>query len=123
MVTSGLVTTIAGSPYQSPGHDDGVGAFASFNHPLGVAMDPAGTFALVTDQSNNLLRRINLTSTFVSTVAGSLVGIPNSNYGHADGTGTIASFNNPAGVAMDASSKFAVIVSAERQVSSSVANC
>lgn len=46
-VASGLVTTLAGSPSQTSGHADGVGAAASFYNPRGVAMDAAGTFVVV----------------------------------------------------------------------------
>lgn len=48
----------------------------------------------------------------VTTLAGSLsdtIGLTNS--GSSDGRGTAASFNNPAGIAMDAAGSFVVIVS------------
>ncbi len=44
-VSSGTVTTLAGSTI--PGSADGVGAAARFALPRGVAMDAAGTVAIV----------------------------------------------------------------------------
>lgn len=51
------VTTVAGSlntttqgrsdPPYNHGYDDGVGTLATFFHPYGVALNAAGTFALV----------------------------------------------------------------------------
>lgn len=46
-VASGLVTTLAGSTSQTYGHADGAGTAATFYNPIGIAMDAAGTFALV----------------------------------------------------------------------------
>ena len=43
-VITGAVTTLAGS---SQGFGDGDDGNARFNHPVGVAIDPNGTFALV----------------------------------------------------------------------------
>ena len=44
---AGMVSTIAGSTSLSSGSNDGIGTSAQFNFPAGVAMDPAGTFAIV----------------------------------------------------------------------------
>lgn len=46
-LVTGLVTTLAGSPTQSAGHADGLGSLATFNYPLCVAMDGAGSIAIV----------------------------------------------------------------------------
>lgn len=54
--------------------------------------------AMQADQGNNLLRRVNLTSGFVSTIAGGVGGI---SPGYADRTGTAAAFNAPIGVALN----------------------
>ena len=48
----GNVTTLAGNAATAPdpgnrGHADGAGAAASFYQPFGIAMDSAGTIALV----------------------------------------------------------------------------
>ena len=44
-IATGATTTLAGSG--SAGFLDGAGGSARFNQPLGVAIDPTGTFTLV----------------------------------------------------------------------------
>lgn len=46
-VTSVSVTSLAGSSTQSPGFEDGLGTAAGFASPTGVALNSAGSFALV----------------------------------------------------------------------------
>jgi len=51
--------------------------------------------------SNHLLRLVNLTGGLVTTLAGNVSGtVGSTNYGHADGQGTAASFYGPVGVAV-----------------------
>ena len=89
---AGVVTTLAGTGVV--GHADGVGTAASFNYPYGVATDSAGN-VYVTDTSNSIIRKITPTG-LVTTLAGVAQVI-----GHADGTGTAASFAYPTGIATD----------------------
>ena len=92
-VTSGTVTTFAGS--SAAGQNDGQGTTASFSSPMGVAADANGNL-YVADTQNSTIRKITPDGT-VTTFAGK-VGVP----AYADGTGTTAMFNRPAGVATDA---------------------
>jgi sugar lactone lactonase YvrE len=87
----GVVTTLAGSG--SKGSADGTGTAASFNNPMGVAVDGSGN-VYVAERSNHLIRKIT-SAGVVTTLAGS------GSQGSADGTGTAASFNEPHGVAVD----------------------
>jgi hypothetical protein len=93
---TGVVATLAGLA-GSPGSEDGTGSAARFNDPYGVAVDSNGN-VYVADSGNNTIRRIRPVGTnwVVSTIAG-LAGI----LGSTDGTGTIAQFNEPSGVAVD----------------------
>ena len=68
---------VAGS---SRGFADGVGNGAKFNGPYDVAIAHDDSFALVADQYNHRIRRIDLATNAVSTLAGSSQGL-------ADGTG------------------------------------
>lgn len=88
-----VVSTLAGSG--NIGATDGTGASASFYFPNSVAADAAGNI-YVTDDINNLIRKITPDGV-VTTLAGSGL------RGSANGTGTAASFNDPAGIAVDAS--------------------
>ena len=60
---------------------------------------------------NSLVRLVNVTTGLVSTLAGNRNG-GQANPGHADGVGTLASFNSPTGIAVDGAGTFAVVVSA-----------
>ena len=90
----GVVTTLAGNPL-AYGSADGLGGAASFSAPGGVAVDANG-YVYVADKGNNTIRKITPAGT-VTTLAGT-AGVT----GHADGTGTSASFNFPQGLAVDA---------------------
>ncbi len=95
VVATGVVTTLAGGAF---GYADGTGTNAQFRNPTGVAYDGSGTL-YVAEQGSNAIRRLVVATGVVSTLAGtgSFMG------GYADGTGAAAQFNQPAGVACDAS--------------------
>jgi sugar lactone lactonase YvrE len=86
-----LVTTLAGSG--AAAFADGAGLVASFNAPVGVAVDAAGN-VYVADSLNHRIRKVTPAGV-VSTLAGS--GAP----AFAEGTGGAASFNTPSGVTLD----------------------
>jgi DNA-binding beta-propeller fold protein YncE len=91
------VTTIAGSGSMGEGNN-AQGSLATFNNPVGICINPAGTFLFVTDYYNNLIRSISLIYPFaVATVAGSNVMTPST----LDGTGTAARFNGPWGICVN----------------------
>jgi sugar lactone lactonase YvrE len=77
-----------------PGAGNGPAGAATFYFPNSVAVDAADN-VYVSDGVNNLIRKITPGGT-VSTLAGS------GDAGAIDSTGTAASFNGPAGLAVDA---------------------
>ncbi len=89
------VTTLAGPFSNAPGDDDGTGDGARFRNPNGIAIDASGN-VYTAELIGHRIRKITPEGTS-TTLAGSGTG------GYADGTGTSASFNAPAGVAVDAS--------------------
>jgi len=89
---AGKVSTLAGSAGVS-GSANGDGSAARFLFPRGVAVDVSGN-VFVAD-SNQTIRAITPSGT-VTTLAGS-AGVS----GSADGMGSAARFNDPAGVAVD----------------------
>ena len=84
------VTTIAGS---SAGYlDHTTGTSAQFNGPVELGL--SGTNLYVADQSNNAVRKIDLTTNAVTTIAGANGGTVNG-AGLVDGAGTAAKFSAP----------------------------
>lgn len=63
--SSGIVTTIAGSPGQ-PGSDNGIGIAARFNGPNGITTD--GTNLYVTDSYLDIIRKIVIATKAVTTL-------------------------------------------------------
>ena len=92
---SGAVTTIAGTPGVK-GSTNGTGSAALFNSPAGIVVDGSGNL-YVSEQGNVDIRKIT-PSGVVTTLAGTAGAS-----GSADGTGTAAQFQAPAGMALDAS--------------------
>jgi sugar lactone lactonase YvrE len=90
----GVVTTVAGSGAR--GDSDGTGTEATFNRPIGIAVNNSTGTLYVVDYNDNKLRMIT-SGGVVSTLAGS--GAKAS----VDGTGTGASFAAPFGIALDSS--------------------
>jgi len=95
-VTSGGSVSILAGTAGVEGSADGTGAAASFGVPAGVAVDGSGN-VFVADQLSHTIRKITAAGV-VTTIAGT-AGVS----GAADGAGTAASFNAPAGVAVDGS--------------------
>lgn len=91
-IDTGKETTLAGSGEK--GSKDGIGESASFNYPYGLASD--GTNIYVADYNNSYIRKVEITSGKVTTLAGS------GTEGARDGIGQTASFSYPRGLAVDA---------------------
>jgi sugar lactone lactonase YvrE len=76
------------------GSADGSGAAAQFNLPQAIAAEPAGNL-YVADTANHIVRKITPAGV-VTTLAGT-AGLT----GSADGSGAVARFNYPQGIATD----------------------
>ncbi len=97
VIATGVVSTLAGNA--SSGSFNSIGTDATFNFPSGITTD--GTNLYVADTSNNLIRKIDISSTEVTTLAGT--GTPGTN----DGTGTVdATFTGPSGLTTDGTKLF-----------------
>jgi hypothetical protein len=91
VIATGVTTTIAGS---GTGYLDAVGTAAQFNYIQDICTD--GTNLYVSDYQNHVIRKIDLATMNVTTLAG-LAGTS----GTSDGTGSVARFNYPQGIETD----------------------
>ncbi len=89
VIATGLVTTLAGN---GSGYADGTGTAATFDQPTGITTD--GTNLYVGDLNNHRIRMIVIATGVVTTLAGN-------GQGYANGTGTAARFDRPAGITTD----------------------
>ena len=85
----GMVAVFAGSGVQ--GDEDGLAIIAQFNQPLDIVIDDQGNLYV---SDNHRIRKIS-TDGIVSTIAGSTPG-------YKDGDGSVAKFQYPAGMDIDA---------------------
>ena len=111
-ITSGAnVTTYAGSV---SGHQDSITSplNASFNQPYGLAIDAVNNL-YIADNANNCIRLIG--NGVVSTVAGNLANAP-TNAGNLNGTGIVASFNQPTGLTFDSTGALYIVDSGNNNI-------
>jgi uncharacterized protein (TIGR03437 family) len=106
---TGIITTIAGTGSQGYSGDGGQATKATLYLPVSLAVDPAGNIYF-SDQGNNVVRKVTAATGIITTIAGSTA----LGFGGDGGPATAATFNNPAGVALDSAGNLYVI---------DVANC
>jgi len=99
VISTGVVTTLAGSKTGRNGSTDGQGALAKFSAPSGIKTD--GTNLFVTDRNNNTIREIVISSGVVTTLAGTA-----GTSGSTDATGPSARFIAPTGITTDGTNLF-----------------
>jgi len=86
------------------GSSDGVGSTASFRNPYGITSDPNNMNVLyVADWGNNTIRKIEINTGTVTTIAGSA-----GKTGSIDGIGSAARFNKPKGITTDGNNLYVV---------------
>jgi hypothetical protein len=89
----GVVSTLAGTGQE--GYADGPANVARFNAPYGVSLDPGERTLYVADFLNHAIRKIDLSSGTVATLAG------NGTAGKVDGNGANARLSRPYNVKVD----------------------
>jgi hypothetical protein len=99
-LASNRVSLFAGAT--SPGSTDGIGGAAQFYNPYDIKISNEGSFALVCDFGNHAIRKIVLSSSTVSRVAGTL------SSGYAEGTGQSILLDTPTGLDISSDGRFAV---------------
>jgi sugar lactone lactonase YvrE len=102
------VTTLAGA-YRNIGCAEGAGAQASFNAPGGLAF--GGGALYITDSENHTVRKIDVGTGAVTTVAGAC-----QQAGAVDATGSDARFQLPSGIVFDATGQDLYIADTDNDV-------
>jgi sugar lactone lactonase YvrE len=99
-LTTAVVTTIAGSPGDA-GFLNGAGGSSTFDTPSALAFDVDAGILYVADTTSCAIRRVDLATSTVSTIAGKPP-----TCGSTDGIGSAALFNQPQGLAFGADGLF-----------------
>lgn len=101
--STSIITTVAGNTSAAALGDGGPATSASLNHPLGVSIDASGNL-FIADTNNHRIRRVDVNTGVITTIAGSGFTNPNGSGAYAgdNGPATLAELNFPFAVAFDA---------------------
>jgi DNA-binding beta-propeller fold protein YncE len=106
ILTTAEVSVLAGAA-NSPGSANGFGTNAQFYTPYGLAISPGGDFSVVGDYSNHRIRLIHISTSEVTTLAGT------GSAGNTNGAATSAQFNSPRGVAISSQAEGSYVLVAD----------
>ncbi len=95
-VSTGILTTIAGTGTSSFSGDGGAATAATLYYPSGVMVDSLGNVYIV-DQCNHRIRKVTVATGIISTVVGTGTG----SYSGDNGPATSATLYNPTGATFD----------------------
>ena len=90
---TGKITTVAGDGIFGYSGDGGLATHAELSAPKGIALDAAGNL-YIADQSNNAIRKVNLTTGIITTVATSALNGPDAVAVDAHGNIFISDYDN-----------------------------
>lgn len=94
----GVIRTVAGNGTVGFSGDGGYALAATMNYPAGMYADKMGNFYFA-DAMNNRIRKVNVQTGIITTVAGS--GTGSGSYSGDGGAATAAGLNNPRALIMD----------------------
>ncbi len=115
-ISTGIITTVAGTGTQSYSGDNGQATSANLDSPAGVAFDSAGSLlckslhdfissyfylgnVYIADRFNQRIRKVTVSTGIITTVAGT----GTQSYSGDGGAATSATLKNPIGIALDSS--------------------
>jgi len=127
-VSTGIITTVAGTGTGSYSGDGGPATSAALKYPYGVALDSSGNCSLsnsfflrgfttsfptsylgniyIADTYNNRIRKVTISTLIITTIAGSST---SGSYSGDNGQATNAALNTPIGVALDSAGTHSLI--------------
>ena len=95
-ISTGIISTIAGTGTVSYSGDNGAATSATLSYPYGVGLDSADN-VYIADYWNNRIRKVTISTGIITTFAGTGTG----SYGGDNGPATSATLYYPTGVAVD----------------------
>jgi trimeric autotransporter adhesin len=98
--TSDIITTVAGNEQQGFGGDGGLATAAELYFPSSVCTDSFGNI-IIADTYNQRVRKIDIVTGIISSVAGSGPGYSGQGFSGDGGFGTAAELDFPFGVSVD----------------------
>ena len=110
IIATNIMLWVTGIKNPFDGYSDGTGENAIFNNINGIVIDSTETNLYVTDTNNNRIRKIEISTGTVTTLAGS-----NTN-GDTDGTGSNATFNAPYGITIDSTNTYLYVTTASTTI-------
>ena len=103
---SGIISTIAGTGQDDYGRDGIAATSSPIRHIYGLALDPNGTNLYLADPNSNIIRKVDLITGIISTVAGK---VKQSGLSGDGGLATEALLKFPSNVAMDRSENLYIV--------------
>ena len=97
-LSTGMITTIAGTGTDGYSGNDGAATSAQLYKPFGIALDGSGNF-YIADTGNNCIRKVAASTGMITTIAGTGI----DGYNGDDLVATNADLNGPQGIALDGS--------------------
>jgi hypothetical protein len=110
--TSGFISTFAGNGVAGLAGDGGLATAANLNHPVGLAVDDSGN-VYIADAGNHAIRKVDIKTKLITTVAGTL---GQGGYSGDGGASTTAKLNTPVGVAVDKSGNIYIADSQNQRI-------
>ena len=101
-LTTGIISTYAGTGAQGYSGDTGGATAAKLNYPNSIALDSSGNL-YIADTYNEVIREVNATTHVITTVAGKYTSAYLGGYDGDGGQATAAKLNAPMGVGVDSS--------------------
>ncbi len=108
--SAGIITTIAGTGINGFSGDGGQATQAQLDTPVGITLDSVGNL-LIADAANHRIRKLNLSTGIISTIAGNGYG-----FGGDGGQATQAQLNFPTSVAIDQNGNLYISDTSNNQV-------